>query len=62
MNNAAVITAMKRALDEARIDMPYTTQVHLICDQTESSDGNRGVQREGWPAPDEGAPQLRWKV
>ncbi len=59
---AAVLAAIKRALDEARIDMPYATQVHLFHDQTEASDGDRDAQREGWPAPDEGAPQPRWKV
>ncbi len=59
---AAVLAAIKRALDEARIDMPYATQVHLFHDQTEASDGDRNAQREGWPAPDEGAPQPRWKA
>lgn len=46
---AKVIIAIKKALDKAKIDMPYETQVHLFHDQTESSDGNRSTQREGWP-------------
>lgn len=60
---AAVIQAIKLALDEAHIDMPYETQVHLFHDQTESTDGERGRQREGWPAPREGTPpEPRWKA
>ncbi|MCQ3829585.1 mechanosensitive ion channel family protein [Microbulbifer elongatus] len=47
---ARVIEAVKEALDEAGIDMPFETQVHLFHDQTDESDGQRGVQREGWPA------------
>lgn len=46
-----VLEAMKLALDEAKIDMPYETQVHLFHDQTEETDGDRDAQREGWPAP-----------
>ncbi len=60
---AAVLQAMKEALDEAGIDLPYETQVHLFHDQTESTDGERGKQREGWPAPKEGPPpKPRWKA
>lgn len=43
--------AIKRALDDAGIDMPFETQVHLFHDQTEEVDGARERQREGWPAP-----------
>ena len=50
------IQAIKEALDAAHIDMPYETQVHLFHDQTEETDGARGKQREGWPAPKEGTP------
>ena len=49
-----VLTAVKLALDEARIDMPYETHVNLIHDQTEEVDGDRGNQREGWPVPKDG--------
>lgn len=45
-----VITRIKERLDEAGIDMPYPTQVHLLHDQTEATDGDRTQQREGWPA------------
>jgi hypothetical protein len=57
-----VIAAIKHALDDAGIDLPYVTQVHLLHDQTESPDGDRGSQHEGWPAPKEGTTQPRWKA
>lgn len=47
-----VIAAMKRALAEAGIDLPYPTRVVLLHDQTEETDGDRARQREGWPAGD----------
>ncbi len=59
---AEVIKAIKLALDEAQIDMPFETRVQLFHDQTESTDGDRGSQREGWPAPDAGSTTPRWKV
>jgi small conductance mechanosensitive channel len=46
---AAVVEAVKGALDRAGIDMPFPTQVVLLHDQTEETDGLRGKQREGWP-------------
>ncbi len=49
---------VKIALDDANIDMPYPTQVILHHDQTESVDGDRTKQREGWPAGDN-PPQAR---
>lgn len=61
--HARVIQNMKLALDEARIDMPYETQVHLFHDQTEETDGDRNAQREGWPAPrEEDAPRSRFRA
>lgn len=58
-----VIRAVKKALDAAKIDMPFETLVHLIHDQTESRDGVRSAQREGWPAPGDGAETTpRWKA
>jgi small-conductance mechanosensitive channel len=51
---AASLLAIKRALDEAGIDMPFETQVQLFHDQTEALDGYRGRQREGWPRPSSG--------
>lgn len=44
-----VIRAIKLALDEKGIDMPFETKVHLFHDQTEETDGDRTAQREGWP-------------
>jgi small conductance mechanosensitive channel len=45
-----VINAMKRALSEAGIDLPFPTRMVLFHDQTEEADGDRTRQREGWPA------------
>ncbi len=59
--HSAVILALKKALDEASIDMPYDTQVHLFHDQTEGNDGVRGVQREGWPTKEGHQTTPRWK-
>lgn len=53
-----VISAIKKALDSAGIDMPFDTQVVLWHDQTEATDGDRTRQREGWPAGDN-PPQAR---
>ena len=48
-----VLSAVKPALISAGIDLPMPTQQVLLHDQTESSDGDRSRQREGWP-PDPG--------
>ena len=45
-----VIGAIRGALSEAGIDLPYPTNMVLFHDQTEESDGDRRRQREGWPA------------
>lgn len=45
-----VLTRIKLALTEAGIDLPFPTQQILFHDQTESTDGDRRRQREGWPA------------
>ena len=44
------IMAVKEALIEAGIDLPYPTSQILFHDQTEETDGDRSRQREGWPA------------
>lgn len=49
-----VLTTIKLALDDAKIDIPYETSVNLIHDQTEETDGDRSRQREGWPVPKDG--------
>lgn len=54
VHTASEVTAqIKQALDGASIDMPYPTQVLLLHDQTEETDGDRTRQREGWPAGDQ---------
>ena len=44
-----VLERIKIALTEAGIDLPFDTQVMLVHDQTEETDGDRTNQREGWP-------------
>ena len=48
-----VVGALKTALSDAGIDLPFPTQTVLLHDQTEEADGDRARQREGWPAPKE---------
>ncbi|AXI01856.1 mechanosensitive ion channel family protein [Aquirhabdus parva] len=45
-----VLIAIKYALTDAGIDLPYPTSQVLLHDQTEETDGDRLRQREGWPA------------
>jgi small-conductance mechanosensitive channel len=45
-----VLKAVAEALSKSGIDLPFPTQVLLLHDQTEASDGDRTLQREGWPA------------
>jgi small-conductance mechanosensitive channel len=44
-----VLTAIRAALSDHGIDMPFPTQQILFHDQTEDGDGDRTRQREGWP-------------
>jgi len=60
--HAKAIKAIKEALDEKQIDMPYQTYQHLVHDQTENVDGDRSLQREGWPADADKEIKPRWKV
>lgn len=53
-----VIPAIKSALTDAGVDLPFPTQVVLFHDQTEEIDGDRQNQREGWP-PGRNPPQPR---
>lgn len=52
-----VLTALKGALTEAGIDLPFPTYQVLLLDQTEAADGDRRRQREGWPAGPGEVPQ-----
>jgi small-conductance mechanosensitive channel len=52
-----VIAAVRKALGEAGIDLPYPTRTVLLHDQTEDADGDRARQREGWPADGRSAPR-----
>jgi small conductance mechanosensitive channel len=45
-----VLEAVAKALSGAGVDLPFPTQVVLLHDQTEATDGDRTRQREGWPA------------
>ncbi len=56
---ARLIPKIYARLDEAGIDQPYPTQVHLFHDQTEDWDGDRKRQREGWPAGTGDVPKRR---
>ncbi|RZA30866.1 MAG: mechanosensitive ion channel family protein [Proteobacteria bacterium] len=56
------IEAVKDALTEAGIDMPYPTTQVLWHDQTEATDGDRARQREGWPVRGREIPPARWTV
>ena len=51
-SHGVVLKAIKGALSEAGIDMPFPTRVVLFHDQTEERDGYRARQREGWPQSD----------
>jgi small conductance mechanosensitive channel len=53
-----VISAIKQKLYvENGIDLPYPTRQILFHDQTEQTDGNRSLQREGWPAGKQDVPK-----
>jgi small conductance mechanosensitive channel len=45
-----VLQRIRERLPSEGIDLPYPTQVLLLHDQTEETDGDRTRQREGWPA------------
>ncbi len=45
-----VLMAIKETLFAHGIDLPFPTQQVLHHDQTERTDGDRKLQREGWPA------------
>ncbi len=45
-----VLTAIKGTLTANGIDLPFPTRQILFHDETETTDGNRATQREGWPS------------
>jgi small conductance mechanosensitive channel len=44
-----VLQGVAEALSAAGVDLPFPTRVVLFHDQTETTDGDRRRQREGWP-------------
>lgn len=58
----SAVEAVKVALTEAGIDLPFPTTQVLFHDQTEETDGDRSRQREGWPASGRPVPRPRWVV
>ncbi len=50
-----VLVTIAETLHAAGVDLPFPTQQILFHDQTEETDGDRTRQREGWPAPKNGA-------
>lgn len=54
-----VLSAIKRALRDAGVDMPFQTMQVLLHDQTEEVDGDRERQREGWPPGEGPSPRPR---
>lgn len=56
-----VVLAIYEAAQEHGIDLPFPTQVMLFHDQTEQSDGDRTLKREGWPAGDKPPKPRRFK-
>ncbi len=56
------VEAVKVALTEAGVDLPYPTSQVLFHDQTEETDGDRARQREGWPAAGRKVPRSRWQA
>jgi small conductance mechanosensitive channel len=57
-----VLTAIKKALTDNGIDLPFPTQQVLFHDQTEETDGDRARQREGWPAGKQAVPRSRYNA
>ena len=56
------IEAVKIAITDAGLDLPFPTTQILFHDQTEETDGDRSRQREGWPAAGRKVPRPRWSV
>ena len=50
VKRSEVLKNVAEAMAAGAIDLPFPTQVILLHDQTEETDGDRTQQREGWPA------------
>jgi small conductance mechanosensitive channel len=59
VSKSKVLEAIKRALSENGVDLPYETRTILFHDQTDEHDGDRSRQREGWPAGQGDVPRPR---
>ena len=55
-----VLASLKKALTAEGIDLPFPVQTVLLHDQTDADDGDRGKEREGWPAGKSPVPRPRW--
>ncbi|AFZ67695.1 mechanosensitive ion channel family protein [Deinococcus peraridilitoris] len=55
-----VLHKLKEALLAHGIDLPFPTRQVLLHDQTETTDGDRARQREGWPRGQGDVPGARW--
>ena len=53
------LEAIRNALTAEGIDLPFPTRQVLFHDQTETTDGDRARQREGWPTGRGEAPGSR---
>jgi hypothetical protein len=56
------VEAVKNALSEAGVDLPYPTSQVLFHAQTEETDVDRARQSEGWPARGREVPRSRFAV
>jgi len=57
-----VIAGIRERLLAHGVDLPFPTQQVLFHDQTEATDGDRSLQREGWPAGEGPVPEPRGRA
>ena len=57
-----VLMTISQELRANGIDQPYPTTQVLFHDQTEETDGDRRLQREGWPAGQGPVPRSRFQL
>jgi hypothetical protein len=56
------LEAISAELHANGIDQPFPTTQVLFHDQTEETDGDRRLQREGWPAGKGPVPRSRFQL